>query len=109
MDRLEGPQDVLSAPLPPNHECPLSSSPEGSGEEEEQSDVDVVSLCTSHTVLDNTLSSNVLREGFHFSSAEPADSSTGVSEAPVSSVTSRVLNAAKVLGLQVPVPVPVPV
>lgn len=49
---------------------------------------------------------NSLRGELHLDVAEPADDSTGVGEAPVGSLMSRVLSTAKILDLQSPTPDP---
>lgn len=102
LDKLEGNQQDLL------HEDPLSVRPESFGEEKHQDNVDVLSLCASHTVVDDTTGGDDLEGELHSSSAEPADGSTETGEAPVSSLMSRVLSAAKVLGLQGPTSAPAP-
>ncbi|KAK0154023.1 hypothetical protein N1851_003886 [Merluccius polli] len=100
MDRLVGRRGSSPDTRPPGQEDALSSGPVSRGEE--RSDADVLSLYGRHTGDD-------LMGDLQTGSAELGDDSMRAEEVPVSSLMTRVLSAANILGLEAPTPAPAPV
>lgn len=98
VNRLASHQGPLSSPsLPPGQDGEPPSTPESSDEEHGLADVDVLSLHASPNPLQDVLGAELQSDA-----AVPADDSTAAGEVPVSSLMSRVLSAANILGLQSP-------
>lgn len=103
MDRLEGHRGSSPSSLPPGQEGSSAGRPE-----EERSDADVLSLYAPHMEVGFTGVGDDPVEGSHSGSVEPTDRSLETEDVPASSLLSRVLSAANILGLAAPTPAPAP-